>query len=147
MWLEIHHPPTHPPTWTPLRRIMGSSSEIHGLLPAKNTGCSNCHLRRTFYLSGWERCMPKFQTLVCTIQWSSQPNIFAPWKFFEWWTINPDTIWWLYCQMHDFPGGKLTNNTFGNDGYLSTGTEWEHSLLYNWVMSCYWGRTILSIGP
>ena len=45
MWLDIHSP-----TWTPLRRIMGSSSKIHEKSLAKNIRCTHCHLRRTLYL-------------------------------------------------------------------------------------------------
>lgn len=83
------------PAWTPLRRIMGSS-EIHEKSLAKNIRCTHGHLRRTLLLTGWDRGMPEFQTLVCPIKRSSQPNIFVSWTFSDCWTINPVTLCWLY---------------------------------------------------
>jgi hypothetical protein len=137
------------PAWTPLRRIMGSS-EIHEKSLAKNTRCTHDHLRGTSLLTGWDRGLPEFQTLVCPIKRSSQPNIFVSWTFSDCWTINPVTLCWLRMSIAtDFPGGKPTNenyNTFGNDGHTtiyrnlnSDNAGWGHSLIYNYEMF-YWGR-------
>jgi hypothetical protein len=60
---------------------MRSSSNIQEVPPEKNTGFSHCHLRGTFHITCWDTGLSKFRTLVCLIQWSSQPNTFVSWTF------------------------------------------------------------------
>ena len=91
MQLEIHST-----TWTSLRRIIGSSSEIHEVSSATNIRCSCWHLRGTVHITCWDRGLSKFQTLVCLIWWSFQPNIFVSWTFSNWWTTYPVTCCWFY---------------------------------------------------
>ena len=92
MRMEIHST-----TWTSLRRIIGSSSEIHEVSSAKKTRFSGCHLWGTVHITCWDRGLSKLQTLVCLIWWSFQPNLLVSWTFSNWWTPYPITCYWPYC--------------------------------------------------
>ena len=58
---------------------MGGCSQIYEVSSTTNTGCSDCHLWGTVHTTCWDRGLSKFQTLVCLIWWSFQPNIPVPW--------------------------------------------------------------------
>ena len=85
----------HSTTWTSLWRIMGSSSEIHEVPSAQNTGFSHCHLRGTMHITCSDRGLFKLQNLVCLMWWFLQHNIFVSWTFSNWWTTYPFTCCWL----------------------------------------------------
>jgi hypothetical protein len=76
MCLEIHSP-----TWTPLRRIMGSSSEIHEKSLAKNIRCTHCHLRRTLYLTGWVKACLNSTPLCALSNGPLNPTYLSPGHF------------------------------------------------------------------
>ena len=67
--------------WTSLRRIMGSSIEIHEVSSAKNTTFSGCHLRGTVHITCWDGGLSKLQTLVCLIWWPFNPTFLSPGHF------------------------------------------------------------------
>jgi len=62
----------YPPTWTILRRPVGSSSQINEIPPATNSRCSACHLWRTWHLISWDRGLSQLLTL-CVLP--SDPHI------------------------------------------------------------------------
>ena len=91
MWLEIL-----PTTCTALRRIMGSSCQIHEMPSATNISFSHCHLWGTLFITCRDRGLSKLQTPVCSVRWSLQPDISASWTFYNWRNLDPNTCCWLH---------------------------------------------------
>jgi len=76
-------------------------SEIHEVTSATNIVFSCCHFRGTVHITYCDRGLSKFQTPVCLIWWSFQPNMFVHWTFSNWWTTYTITCCWLYwCQTY-----------------------------------------------
>ena len=142
---------SHSTTWTSLRRIMGSSCEIHKVSSAKNTRFSGCHLRGTVHLTCWDRGLSKLQTLVCLIWWSFQSNL-SPGHFligepltqlpaadFTDVKCNRLSRWQTY-QNNCISSGNVDHPTTSRV-CNSVNAGRGHHLTYNQAISSCWGRT------